>query len=491
MRVSASGRGRIGIRGSENDEDEFYPALTEKGFLFIRNPVLLYFSVGMIILTMIPGAGWKKGKKNSSVFRAVAHGWKKLILPAGTLLLILSVGLLVDVAKPVGSYWRTWDEEIHMDGVKALSILSSETWGGYLNRLITWHPGYLPLVLGYNLGELISFLAPDVPDIPYRSAVIVSTLVYGVMCSLAVKHTPRYKMTFFLVATIPTSLFQATSMTYDTVVTASVLLGTALLLEILEQPEKTPTQRLMFLAGLLSFGTVAKPAYSITLLLLWMIPGECFGSNRKKWLFRAVASLLFVWCLTAMLIPGAYDNVIFGDERFADTDSAAQMQSILAEPLGKGLLPFSFLWDNLYFLTSGGLDFWAYVGSVMPSLETMYFLLMLFIAPLCNPGEPEEGNSPLTARRRVVFAIVALFGEIMLIYAQYLVSSPVGGPIDGMQARYFIPLWILALLALMYPWGIRRRTGPAGKALAVATFFVCFWDNLENALLHLAQVGAL
>ncbi|MBR0386629.1 MAG: DUF2142 domain-containing protein, partial [Clostridia bacterium] len=208
---------------------------------------------------------------------------------------------------------------------------------------------------------------------------------------------------------------------------------------------------------------------------------------KEKWGFRILALLLMGWCFTAMMMPGAYEDVISGDLRFSDTDAGAQIQGMLADPIGSGLKPVRYFWDNLRFVTSDWLDFWAYQNFGLPHLGDMYLILMLLAAPLCCCGENWDTPNALIPARRISWGLIAFFAELLLIYAQYIASSPVGGAVTGLQSRYFMPLWAPALLALMWPHGIRKRARAAGDVMTAAVFALICWANVENALIHLAN----
>ena len=213
--------------------------------------------------------------------------------------------------------------------------------------------------------------------------------------------------------------------------------------------------------------------------------------RKEKWGFRALVLLLAVWCFAAMAMPGAYEDVMAGDLRFSDTDAQGQIRGMLVDPFGSGLKPVRYFFENISQLTGGWLSFWAYVGFGMPYLNELYLILMLLVAPLCVIGEHPDGRLPLTWKRRLVWALIAFGAEVLLIYAQYIASSPVGGAITGMQGRYFTPLWAPALLALMWPGVIRRKARPAGGFMTLLVFGICCWANVANALIHMARVGAL
>jgi uncharacterized membrane protein len=75
---------------------------------------------------------------------------------------------------------------------------------------------------------------------------------------------------------------------------------------------------------------------------------------------------------------------------------------------------------------------------------------MLLIAPLCAFEKPGQPDRLLTPGRRIGFAAVAFGAELILAYTQYIVSNPVGSrSLEGMQPRYFIPVWISLLLGLV------------------------------------------
>ena len=486
LTIQAEGEGTISIKGEENDDGVFQPALKETGIAFSQNPVLLYFAAGFILLALMPVTGPDLRRKRDRTEQSLMAKF----LPWGTFLLIVGVGLLIDLKKPTyftDTTWGTWDEDNHTYWVQSMALISGGGLRNVLNSVITWHPGYLPLGIGYNIGEILEQLGARNPDLPYRCAVIVSTICYAGMCGLAVKHAPRFKVSFLLAGSIPIMIFQATSMTYDTVVGASILLGTALVMETIEQPERLSTVRAITLTVVLSMGTVTKPAYSLILLSLLMIPKSKFGSGKEKWGFRILVLLIMCWCFAAMVMPGAYEDVLSGDLRFSDTDAEAQIQGMLADPIGSGLKPVRYFWENLRFVTSDWLDFWAYLSYGLPRLGDMYLILMLLVAPLCSCGENWDTPNALTPGRRIRWGLIAFFAELLLIYAQYIASSPVGGAVTGMQSRYFMPLWAPAMLALMWPHEIRKKAREAGAVMTAVVFMLVCWANVENALIHLAN----
>jgi uncharacterized membrane protein len=246
------------------------------------------------------------------------------------------------------------------------------------------------------------------------------------------------------------------------------------------------------MVSLLAFGTVAKPAYSLAVLSVFMIPYQRFGGRKQAWAFRGLAFLMMAWCFASMAMPGAYDSVIAGDSRFANTSVSGQLEDMLAHPLESGLRPARYVWEVREFLLKAGISHWAYVGN-NDQFNWIYLWLLLVAAPLCTAGEQWGTKSPLTPGRRVGLAAIAIGAELVLAYGQYLASSEVGGAggVAGMQARYFMPVWIAMALAIMWPHLIRKRIGKMGEWMTVGVFVFCLGVNLENAIIHMTRLGLL
>ena len=193
--------------------------------------------------------------------------------------------------------------------------------------------------------------------------------------------------------------------------------------------------------------------------------------------------------MVSLAMPGGYEEVREGDTRFAGTDAAGQLEYMLAKPVEGGLKPIRHLWETLEFQTVEAISRWGYLGVSRP-LNTVYLWLLLVAAPLCTAGESGR-KSMLTPGRRIVLMLIAVGAEILLCYAQYLASSEVGGGIQGMQARYFMPVWIAAALALMWPAAIRKRLGKMGDWMTVLVYLVCLGGNIYHLVTQLMELGML
>ena len=484
LRVRTEGEGSLKLKGEMDEETgEFVPSMEESASFEVHNPVLLYFAAGALLAALTPvfGVSAVRRKQERSV-------WERA-LPWATFALIAGLGMVIALVRPMfaeDSPWRTWDEEIHYGMVQYADLFQDGGLSRVAGNMLTWNPGYAPLMVGYNLARIFTADA----EILYRAGICCSAIVYAAFCALAVKHAPRFKATFLAAGTLPIMIFQMTSMTYDTVVTGSLLLGLAMTLESADRKERVSSLRAITLVSLLAFGTVAKPAYSLGLLFLFMIPADRLGGKGRAWAFRGFVLLMFAWVWISMVMPGAYDSVREGDSRFPGTSVSGQLAYMAANPVDGGLYPIRYLWERQHAMTQEGIAYWAYLGGDT-MLDTVFLWLLLAAAPVCTLGEKWDRKSILTPGRRIGLALIAVGAEIILAYAQYLASSEVGGAMTGMQTRYFIPVWSAMALALMWPQALRKRMGKFGDWMTAGVFLACAGLNIWNLINHLNAMNLM
>ena len=372
--------------------------------------------------------------------RYVRLGWLSFAL-------LLPIGMMFVLCKPAVTNYLL-DEAGHYEYVQIFADNIFRGQKELIHQFIHYNLAYLPLTLGMTLGNLLGLNI-------YLSAAVCNMLCYAVMGALAVKHAPKYKLTFLAFSALPGCLFLASGFTYDGFIIACVLLGLSLMLEAWsDSHRRLSAGKAIALCLLLGAGTCAKPAYSVVLLLLWFLPADKFGSRQRRWIFRAFVVVLLIACLAGSL-TGAYDGIRGGDERFDGTDSAAQLRYILANPWSflKLLLGFEATnWTGMFF---GCLSAMGYLGE-SAWLNFALAGLLLLVCPFDGEGNHYQ-HPTLTARRRILMALVGLLPMLILTITQYLVSTPVGHDgIAGVQARYFLPVWPLLALAVMMPRKLRH-----------------------------------
>lgn len=387
--------------------------------------------------------------------------------------IIFSMGVMLVLTRPAMPL-TTWDEGVHRENILLLSGAESSTLSDYLFTYTTWFFGYMPYALGAALGRLLGLGDGWI----LRAANLLAVLVQAAVSALAVKHAPRYKLTFLTLAALPTCIWLASSASYDGTVISYVLLGTALLLEELDTPDRfLEGHRAVILLAVLCVGTLAKPAYSLLILMIWLLPRAKFAGSRRNAAFKAFAMLMMVMCLLSML-TGAYDDLMAGDPRTDDTDSAGQLAYVLANPgaalgtLGRYIL------REVPALYGQAADFWCALGA-SPLISALLLVIAAFSTLIAV--DEGEGGLCLTVMRRLALICLGFLPMLALIGSQYMVTTPPGmDTVQGMQPRYTLPVLVFPVLALAFPQKLRRRCSPAARWMAIALAAGLFLLSAHN-----------
>lgn len=386
-----------------------------------------------------------------------------------TFLLLLGMGVMLSLVKPTVAAYG-WDEEAHR--IHAYIFSGHDGYGAadYMNAFNTWFFGYIPYSVGIGLGTVLG-----VGDgWTLRLGFLCGAVCYAALCALAVKHTPKYKLTMMTIAALPTCMMIAASVSYDGMVIACMMLGTALLMEELDHPQKRLTgNRAVATVSVMALGTLPKPAYSFILLTLWMLPATKFSSRRRCAAFKLFVLVIFLMCMASMLL-GMYDDLLPGDDRMDDTDSARQIEYILHNPAAVLAMVGQYLCTVFIGLFRDAPVMWNAMFADVTASRVLWAVL-LFLCPLCAAGE--EAPSPLlTPKRRIALGIWSFIPLFALMAAQYVVSTPVAkDTIDGMQPRYVLPILVTLSLAVMLPEKLRGKCRPACRwiMLAVTCLLLC------------------
>ena len=385
---------------------------------------------------------------------------KKVQLPAATFLLLVLGGVMA-VAVQWPHMNKGWDSMVHADWVRMFSGADGLSLSGYIGSFNTWFFGYLPYTAGMTIANLFGM-----PYTVYGTfTLMVGMLTYAAMCSSAVAAAPKYKLAFMAAALIPTAVFQSVNISYDAPIAASLLLGTALVMRELCTPdERLKGKNAVAMAMLFSLGTIAKPAYSMSLMLMWLMPKGKFAGKRQRIVFCVFVLVLLAACLGSMAL-GMYGDQLNGDDRMEGSDPAGQIASFMSNPHKTLSVLGRYLTQEVPVLFKLGCSTWAYCGAnggiSLAALVTLLFAAFIAL---------DEKHGPvLTWRRRVMIALTGFLPLLGLILAQWLVSTPVdSATVVGMQPRYVVPVLVYSALTLALPDKWRAAGGKFGRAAAFA-----------------------
>ena len=317
--------------------------------------------------------------------------------------------------------------------------------------------GYALQALGYGLARLVG--------LPMSWQIIMARvfnmLTYVLLTFLGIRVLGRFKMVLSAIALMPTPMFLACSLTYDTTINALCFLGTALVMNaILDRDTRLTWQRGLAILLTLILGSVSKVVYIPLLLLTLLLPRSKFDTTAARVWYKTLAVVLCLLTVATMVMSVDGGAVELQDSRGGAVDTAAQISYVLHHPFTYLQTFFYSIWSGFeyYFLTSGRL-YLGFGGGISATMG--YVSLLLVIFAVITDNEP-EWNQRLNWKLRLAMLIIAMMAVGMTFTTMYVAFTPVGeGSIAGVQGRYLLPVMPL-LCMLCSPEGVQNRMNKVG-----------------------------
>lgn len=287
-----------------------------------------------------------------------------------------------------------------------------------------------------------------------------------ILSIIAIRISQRKKILIATIALLPTIIFQSCMYTYDGSIYASVLLGTVLCLKSIEDNKKqTNIKILLFATILFLWGNLIKLVYLPFMLFLYFplrnIINLC-SYKQKRYLKTVglVAMLLAVILGISVVVYVIKGNInIASDLRGGETSVSDQLLSIIKHPIYfiKVLISQMFTMDNFRnfgdpalnrFFVSNLMFLNLYVLGMLKDAWSLILLPLLVMIFVIEPEECKAINGVRSIRR--ISGGVVFLCTILIWVSMYLLFTPVGSSvINGVQARYFLPL-IMPTASLLF-----------------------------------------
>lgn len=412
-------------------------------------------------------------------------------IEVGFLLLCLGCGMLFIAIQPLEGI--TWDEHIHIyktfdwfktgtvawseterylytyqekeDRAAQLSKEEKEMQADYLNEHTSQvvesyekapftlsQIGYFHMAFAIKIGELLG--------LPFTALFIIgklaNLLLYSVVMFWAIRILPIGKKFLMTVGLMPTPLLQATTYTYDTMVTAFLSLGIALIVdEFYYRDRKLTIKRtvLIFLAFLV--GSCPKEVYIPLLMIFLVLPNEKFKNIKIAGVCKSIVIIICIGVLGSVLLPGS-GGVDQADPRGGNTSVSKQMALILDHPLAYLEILLINIVDNFNNLILGRMNLASLAYAGIHPFDTLVGILCISVA-LTEKKQVWTGKKKNMLLFKLSMGIL-LLGVISIIWsALYLTFTEVGATeIAGVQGRYFIPL-LLPIYVVFYSSKVEGR----------------------------------
>lgn len=318
---------------------------------------------------------------------------------------------------------------------------------------------YIPMAIFLKIGKFFHMPFSNI----FAFGKIGNLVTYVFIMFWAIYLAKSKKIFLAFIAMLPTPIFLAASYTYDSVVFSFITLACVLWArEVFFKKDNYHKVSVIAAIFFMAIGSLSKAVYIPLLLLMLMLPQFYKRSKKEQIEFIIGIGMVFLVVMSTFVLPiitsTVSGNISYGgDTRVGDTSAVRQLISMLKHPVSSaGLLIRSivdldnfrnignYLSDNYFF---GNLMFLNY--STLGTLSDKWSILLLpSLTILMFFDEPENENITQEKTWKKVYMWMILGVTVVLIWsALYLSFTPVGeNKIDGVQARYYLPLLYLAAL---------------------------------------------
>lgn len=346
---------------------------------------------------------------------------------------------------------------------------------GFGNTALYAFVCYIPQVIGIIIAKIL-----HLPLLLYvYSGRLINFIVFVFLTYNAIKLLPYKKMTLFLILLFPMVLQEAVSLSPDAL-TISITAFFVSYIMHLKTDNIVLKKRQIFILSLSSLVlSLCKIVYLPICLLSFLIPKECFKTLKRK---NAMLISIIFFAVIINLLWLSFSSGFLPSR--ADVNSSRQLHYIMCNiPSYIGIILRTFAnYYDAYFYSSIGIELGRFEVYLSKLLIDILAILFIFVFVFDNNDVVE--NNKLNYIEKILILII-VFGIVLLINTSlYLQWTPVGNNmVLGIQGRYFIPLYILAMLSIS-KYNISPKINFANKYVflflvmvniyAASSIFYCF-----------------
>lgn len=290
---------------------------------------------------------------------------------------------------------------------------------------------YMPAAVGMFLGEEINL---SVAKTVMLAKVLQAALYVGVcVIALRILRDRKERWLIFLVALLPASIYQASTITADTFTISAVLLFVAIIFRLMSQSD--PIRRGEF--AVLMTASIAlvltKPSYAIMLAALILLPAKLFTSklqrNKVIGIVGGISGAVFI---IVSKIGSAYAGTVMMYKPGSDISLSRQLMWMLAHPIDSAAVLINTAYIYCKDWVQSAIGLLGYNTIPTPYPLTMLMCFVLIVAALYVPR--------VRKTQALVLLGLGLLSSIAVIVLLYATFNTVGSAIvTGVQGRYFIP----------------------------------------------------
>lgn len=324
---------------------------------------------------------------------------------------------------------------------------------------------YLPAAAGIRLAEALDLNVGGMVLATRWAGLLAYLLIVGF--AMRALRGRRVQWLALTVAVLPIAVFQAGTVTADTVTNALALAVSALIVKSLFLGQRLSRPETVVALAATILLPICKPTYVLLAMLTVLIPAQRlgFGGTERPalwqralpWAAAALGGVSFAVWMKIAAPTGDGMSLMRGKDQWGSVRPGDQLKEILSDPghfvsvFGDSIARRDERWFTQFF---GELGF-AYID--VPALTICASLLAFAVS--VGIADRMVGD-----RLRTWLVLLTMLASVAMIYVTlYMSFTPVGYfIIDGVQGRYFVPLALLTL-AVFLRWMPLRLTGTDGR----------------------------
>lgn len=316
---------------------------------------------------------------------------------------------------------------------------------------------YIPAAIAIRIADVFT----NSPMILFYIGRIMNLLVSLSLILLAIKVIPKHKKVLLMVACIPMFIQQLISYSYDSLLNACCLLLIAYIIKFINDKEKISRKEFQIFI-LLSFLILEiKAPYAILSALIIMVPKTKFESKKekiKKIIILAI-SILILYLLTELILSIGYIPL----KEVTEKSQPSQLHYLITHPIHLlKVIINTFRLKGIWYLDSL-IGIFGWLKFRLDKMLVISYYIVLILVLLAEKSQLKR-NQRLIIITTVLIIAGGIFAAMYFGWSAYKLPY-----VEGVQGRYFIPLLVPFMLAVM----------PREKKLKIENKTIYTFINIE------------
>lgn len=298
--------------------------------------------------------------------------------------------------------------------------------------------GYLPQAIGIFIAKLLDL---NVIWMLWLGR-IANLICYAGLIFLAIRKTPVLKMPLLAVSCIPIAIYQAASVSIDSMIIGLAILAIAFFIYMYKAPKKSLELKdiavFTFICLLLG---LCKLTYLAFIFLILLVPKDNF--NFTKVLPVSLTSISVVAIIGVLWSRYSTHALMHSwRSKLNFVNSSDQISYLIHNPMFAWKFISQIFTTDLYWMIYGVFNFFS-AASENHYADTYYFILIVLLLFLFSIllFYPERNEFSLKARIGTLFVMLMVY--VGTCFVQLLTWSSVAYVYLGINTRYFVPLFAL------------------------------------------------